>query len=313
MFKWATVLAVLWVVTSISASLAGPSEDGLAAYRRNDYAAAKRLFQQGAKEGNADALFWLGAMNANGHGTPTNAKEAARLFRLAAAKDHARAQFVLGSQHFKGEGVPQNHKEAARLYQLAAEQGLAAAQQALGSSYFLGLGVPKNNVRGYMWMSLAGAQGMQRALAMRDDAVRMNKMTAREIAEAQEMVRSWKPRESRASQAVHKATAEKPAQGMKELVAWEKCLNDFAAATALKNPDTADMIVDAAMMVCIQEENRHFQSQKGLDPRWESFFQSNVFPDLKANLKKRVIARILLLRSSPISAPQHAPQQKGTL
>lgn len=317
MFKFKILLNVV-ICTSmlISQVVAGPSEDGLAAYKKGDFVKAKRLLQQGAKERDADAQFWLGTMYLYGKGTKKSLKEALRLFRLAAANDNARAQFMLGGNYKSGDGVPKNLKEAARLYRLAAEQGLAAAQLALGALYYFGEGVPQNKIRGFVWLSLAAANGMPEAATHRNNLSKLYPMTPREVARAKSLVQNWRPRQSFARKTTTgEAENRKPGAGMKEIVAWEKCLNDFAESTALKNPDSAATIVKAAMMVCIKEENRHYESQQGIDPKWEAFFKSNVFPDLKQNLMNRVIARILLLRSSRPVPPQSqsAPKQDGTL
>ena len=70
---------------------AGPFEDGVAAYKRGDYATALRLLRPLAAQGNAAA------------------------------------QYLLGLMYGRGDGVPQDDAEAVKWYRLAAEQGLAAA------------------------------------------------------------------------------------------------------------------------------------------------------------------------------------------
>ena len=62
-------------------------EDGLAAYRRGDYATALRIWRSLADQGDANA------------------------------------QYNLGLMYQKGKGVPQDYKEAVKWYMLAAEQG----------------------------------------------------------------------------------------------------------------------------------------------------------------------------------------------
>jgi len=57
----ASMMAVgLAVAAPAETALAGPFEDGVAAYQRGDYATALRLLQPLAEHGNADAQFNLG-------------------------------------------------------------------------------------------------------------------------------------------------------------------------------------------------------------------------------------------------------------
>jgi TPR repeat protein len=58
-------------------ALAGPWEDGMAAYNRGDYAPAMALFRPLARQGNAKAQAAIGAMYRKGQGV---AKSSARAF-----------------------------------------------------------------------------------------------------------------------------------------------------------------------------------------------------------------------------------------
>ena len=98
---------------------AGPFEDGLAAYDRDDYATALQLWRPLAERG--DAI----------------------------------AQNNLGVEYENGRGVPQDYGEAVRWYRMAAEQGNAAAQHVLSAVYATGRGVPQVFVRAHMWLNLA--------------------------------------------------------------------------------------------------------------------------------------------------------------
>ncbi len=70
----------------------GDEDEGVAAYKRGDYATALHEFRRLAEQGDA------------------------------------KAQFMLGNMYRKGLGVPQDHARAARWYRKAAEQGVAKAQ-----------------------------------------------------------------------------------------------------------------------------------------------------------------------------------------
>lgn len=124
-------------------------ERGQSAYNKGDYPTAVREWRPLAKQGNADAQFFLGSMY-----------------------DH-------------GEGVPQNYAEAVRWYRLAAEQGHAIAQHYLGAMYSFGQGVPQNYALAYMWSNLAAAQGETEASTSRDSIA--ERMTPEQIARAQQM------------------------------------------------------------------------------------------------------------------------------
>src|SRR5260370_37628233 len=55
-------------ILGIAGAVAGPWEDGMAAYNRGDYMPAIRLFRPLAEQGNADAQNVLGMMYRKGQG-----------------------------------------------------------------------------------------------------------------------------------------------------------------------------------------------------------------------------------------------------
>ncbi len=142
---------------------AGPLEDGLAAYKRGDYATAMRLWRPLAEQG------------------------------------HATAQSNLGVMYAEGRGVPQDYAEAVKWYCLAAEQGNAAAQSNLGVMYAEAQGVPQDYVQAHMWFNLAASRFSAPEAEKRDQAVEnrdlaASKMTSAQLAEAQRLAREWKPK-----------------------------------------------------------------------------------------------------------------------
>ncbi len=166
---------------------------GVAAYKRGDFATALRIWRPLAEQGDADAQSNLGLMYDNGEGVPENDAEAVRWYRLAAERGLARAQAMLGARYYFGEGVPENYAEALRWFLLAAEQGLDPAQFHLGNMYYRGEGVPENYAEAYKWWALAAARGDANAKQKRD--ILRNQMTPAQIAEAQELAAEWKPKE----------------------------------------------------------------------------------------------------------------------
>jgi TPR repeat protein len=77
------------------AAVAGPWEDGMAAYNRGDYMPAIRLFRPLAEQGNAKAQNVLGVMFRKGEGVPKNPARARMWFSFAAARGDAKAKAEL--------------------------------------------------------------------------------------------------------------------------------------------------------------------------------------------------------------------------
>lgn len=78
-----------------TAAVAGPWEDGMAAYNRGDYVPAIRLFRPLAEAGNAKAQSVLGVMYRRGQGVGRNSVRAFLWFSRAAARGDARAKAEL--------------------------------------------------------------------------------------------------------------------------------------------------------------------------------------------------------------------------
>jgi TPR repeat protein len=87
------VLAVQ--LTGTFAAVAGPWEDGMAAYSRGDYVPAVRVFRALAEQGNAKAQNVLGVMFRKGEGVPKNPARAHMWFSFAAKRGDAKATAAL--------------------------------------------------------------------------------------------------------------------------------------------------------------------------------------------------------------------------
>ena len=135
-------------------AIAGAIEDCATAYDRQDYAAALQLCRPFAEQGDA------------------------------------RAQTRLAGMYYNGQSVQRDYAEAANWVRKAAEQGYAPAEAYLGIMYWNGQGVPQDAILGYMWLNLAAAHEPN-AVGERDEAA--SQMTRDEIAEAQRLVREWRP------------------------------------------------------------------------------------------------------------------------
>ena len=181
-------------------AMAGPLEDGRAAYQRGDYGMAMRLLRspranhvaeaqrdmglmyaqgQGVKQDFAQALIWfrkaadqgddlaqffLGVMYRDGNGVPKDDAKALAWYRKSADQGDSLAQFDIGSMYNHGEGVPKDAAQAAAWYRKAADQGSASAQSNLGAMYSEGDGVPKDDAQALIWFHKAADQGEAVAL-----------------------------------------------------------------------------------------------------------------------------------------------------
>ena len=141
--------------------LAGPFEDAWAAYLKQDYTTALRLYRPLAEQGNA------------------------------------RAQNNLGNMYEAGQGVPQDYAQAVKWFRLAADRGFARAQNNLGIMYQAGDGVPQDDVEAHKWFNLSASRASdadirERAAKARDELASM--MTPAQVVEAQKRAREWQPK-----------------------------------------------------------------------------------------------------------------------
>ncbi len=154
-----------------------------------DEAEAQLWLQRAAENGLAEAQFRIGKQHATGERVRKDYTEAAKWYRKAAEQGHAEAQYELGLLYRMGWGVAQHYGEGAAWTLKAAEQGDSVAQYAIGGMFEEGKGVPQDNVRAHMWYNIAavtvegGPAEAREALA--------SKMTAADIAEAQDLARKW--------------------------------------------------------------------------------------------------------------------------
>lgn len=178
-------IALLLVLGLSAPVLAGPFEDGVAAYDKGDYATAMRLWRLLADQGFANAQIGLGIMYDNGQGVPQDYAVAVKWYRLAADQGYAGAQNNLGVRYDEGLGVPQDYATAVKWYRLAADRGDANAQKNLGAMYEKGKGVPQDYVQAHKRYNLGAAAGNKDAIENRD--IVAGKMTPAQIAEAQKL------------------------------------------------------------------------------------------------------------------------------
>ena len=121
-----TLLALFAAVAALGATvpaLAGPLDDGLAAYHAKDYEKAISLWRPLADAGVAAAQQHIGVMYAEGKGVPQNDVEAAKWFARAAEQGDALAQYDLGASFAEGIGVKQDPELAAKWFQPGRDAG----------------------------------------------------------------------------------------------------------------------------------------------------------------------------------------------
>jgi TPR repeat protein len=182
----------------VSSKRVPDTDAAYAAYQKGNRAAALRLSQPLAEQGDARAQSLLGLIHYNDRGVLRDDAEAVKWTRLAADQGDAAAQFRLGLMYSEGHGVPQDHAEAAKWYRLAADRRHPQAQHNLGLLYATGEGVAQDNVLAHMWLNLAAAQfpvsdtrNRNAAISSRD--VVAGKLTREELLEAQKLARDWQP------------------------------------------------------------------------------------------------------------------------
>ena len=179
-------------------------QKGLDAYAVGDYATAMAECLPLAEKGDAEAMFCVGQMYANGFGVDLDDAQALHWLGLAAGNGHAEAQYTLGVMHANGWGVAMNNVPAAGFYRLAAEQGFLKAQTALGFSYKHGAGVERDLERAYMWFDIAAQRGDLIAESERDDLA--PRMTEDEVFAARRSALQWL--EGNEGTAMHAGTIE---------------------------------------------------------------------------------------------------------
>ena len=165
---------------------------GMDAYQRGDYATALAEWQPLAEQGQAVAQYQLGLLYANGKGATKDDAKARQWYEKAAVQGHTEAQVNLGVMLMYARGGQQDYKMAVYYLRQAANQGNDLAQRKLGQMYERGEGVQQDNVKAYMWYSLGSANGVEAGVRLRDALAK--RMEPEQIAEAQKLVREWKPK-----------------------------------------------------------------------------------------------------------------------
>ena len=134
-------------------------EEGMKAYKRNDFVTSLKLLRSAAELGHVLAQNNLGAIYASGRGAKSDDTEAVRWYRKAAEQGYAKGQNNLGYMYDSGRGVAKDEATAVRWYRKAAEQGHAQAQNNLGAMFADGRGVKQEEGEAVRWYRRAAEQG----------------------------------------------------------------------------------------------------------------------------------------------------------
>jgi TPR repeat protein len=190
-----SLLAMAFVL-GLPGAAAAEFADGLAAYKRYDFAAALEEWRPLAENGDPTTQFYLGEMYRQAQGVPYDLAAASRWYRKAAEHGHAAAQFRLAALYESGYGLDRDPAQAVLWLTRAAEGGHAAAMQRLGNRYAMGEGVTQDLVRAHKWLALAATRGgdVVGFLAGADLRRLLDRMSPAEIGEARHLVEQWQPR-----------------------------------------------------------------------------------------------------------------------
>jgi uncharacterized protein len=176
-------------------AMADPDKDAEAAYaadQKGDFATAKKLYESAAAGGVAYAMYNLGIMYFDGKGVDRSYILAMKWHKQAAEKGYPQAQYAVGTMYEQAQGVKKDIAEAVKWYTLAADQGISQAQSNLGVIYTTGdVNVPADPQKAYFWFTLASKEDASAA----SRAARLKpKLTPDQLAQADKMVKEWKPK-----------------------------------------------------------------------------------------------------------------------
>lgn len=161
------------------------ADDARAAYEREDYETAAKLYRTRAEAGDAEAQYRMGMMLRFGWGVDKDIDGAVKQLRGAADRQHPQAQAELGTLYRLGRGVKEDPVEAARLLRAAAAAGVGMAQLSIGRMYRDGIGVPKDVVEAYAWLTAAANNNVMDGLAHRAEIAKA--MNEQQLAEANKL------------------------------------------------------------------------------------------------------------------------------
>ncbi|MBI5520197.1 MAG: sel1 repeat family protein [Desulfovibrio sp.] len=155
----------------------------------NQYARAIMMMKIASERGDALSQQTIGVLYEDGRAVPKDVVLAFKWLKMAADQGLPISQTLVAAKFEFGVGVRQDYAEAANWYLAAANQNYPAAQMRLGLLYEAGKGVARDIVVAYCWLLLGASAG---DLAAQTERTRVERqLTRQQIAEAQEMARTW--------------------------------------------------------------------------------------------------------------------------
>jgi uncharacterized protein len=155
------VIAFAMAALNPSASASNPPASSMqaidaatAAYQKQQYATALKLFEAAAQKGDREAQHTLAFMYRDGKGTKRNDAKAIAWYRKSAEQGYAPAAYNLGLMYAQGEGVKPDPAAAQRWFRRAADHGSVEAQVKLAEIAVL----EEKFEEAFLWFSKAADQ-----------------------------------------------------------------------------------------------------------------------------------------------------------
>ena len=183
-FRWS------WPTALVSPVLAGPLEDGVAAYQKRNWDKALKLLKPLADEGNRVAQERIGRLYERGKAVPADFRVALDWYQKSADQGDALAEAHVGRIYRSGGfGGRADFATALKYYRESAAKGVAVAQLGLGSMYKAGEGVPESETEAVAWFRKAAAQGDAMAQMNLASMYRYGRGVPKDIKEAQRLLK----------------------------------------------------------------------------------------------------------------------------
>jgi TPR repeat protein len=137
---------------------------GIEKYRAKAYSEALPLLLRAGNAGKSEGAFYLGYMYDEGLGVAQDYALARKWYEQAATAGHPSAFHNLGLIYGAGHGVPADYTIALEWYRKAAAAGNASAMQAVGRYYEQGLSVVADKAAALTWYKKSAVRGETRAV-----------------------------------------------------------------------------------------------------------------------------------------------------
>jgi TPR repeat protein len=179
------LLALLLVLTTLSASGETPLDAAVAAYQRGDLTTARAAFGRLSAQGVAAADYNLAVMHLRREMPRSNEREALRLMARAAQAGFVTAMVGLADLHEQGRaGLKVDLAQSVQWHRRAAEAGSVDAQVALATAHYLGRGAPKDAALAARWFRIAAQAGDVGAMYLIASMLEQGDGVTRDLAEA---------------------------------------------------------------------------------------------------------------------------------